>query len=709
MENTTISNPADSHRKNKWLTLNRFYNEAVGSEEELKAYDAEKSQIEVSKELENFLKSELESQKNQSKEKYSKEAIKMKEIGNKYLKKGELKKSIDFYSKAISFDYTNFYLWTNRALAYIKSDEIEKAVVDCTVVIELIEIEYEALGELSENLKDPYSKALLRRAKALKMIKQFDKALKDIGKCVDILGEDDESLVELKKEVEGEKGEEEENIVEEVKKDDSGHHDHDKEHEHEHEHHDNCGHAALDEDSKKFLDEFFILVSEKKIDFLNYDYFKLTKILDKRDKKILKYFMDKGGLKVTAKILKEGEFKLLNEDPGKIKLQFLNYFHIVMANNLVFMNKLNEEGVITFLMNEILKNLFNLEKSQTGKNKEILELKIEEFTELLILFSSNNSSGKFMASNSHIFLKIFDLAFLHFPNFQKNYSFISSILTLISNLFIFNSTPDAPNTILTYISDNYLKNIFITFSLFLQPESTIYVNFKKSILAFMSNFLIAAKPRNFCVLSIMTSSSSDNTPEIDFEERSSSPPLFFFENLVKDGMKILDFSVEKHKKFGQNTRKYFDYFINIFMNLLHGNKNKRVIIAFLQVMNQKKITVFSLRLLNLFMKFENEKTTLMYLSTLGRIVSFFARFYTMRYIGKEKTLILENAKMLAKIFVRNQTNQAFCSEASMFFVAMLQMDLELKQDIFGVLKEEGYLVEFHKGVLLQGPDVDKVR
>ena len=60
----------------------------------------------------------------------------MKEKGNTAMKEGDYQKAIEFYTLALEHIKDLKSIYTNRALAYIKRKKYQKAIKDCTNVIE---------------------------------------------------------------------------------------------------------------------------------------------------------------------------------------------------------------------------------------------------------------------------------------------------------------------------------------------------------------------------------------------------------------------------------------------------------------------------------------------------------------------------------------------------------------------------------------------
>jgi len=131
------------------------------------------------------------------KEESQRKSLKLKEEGNKAFKEKKYKKAINLYSEAIEESRGIMYLYTNRAMAYLQTEEYNKAIEDCNRVIEYYELFEE---ELNKNV-DTYTKALLRRAKALLAIKDYQEAKDTIDKAVDY-NEGNEEILKFQKEIE---------------------------------------------------------------------------------------------------------------------------------------------------------------------------------------------------------------------------------------------------------------------------------------------------------------------------------------------------------------------------------------------------------------------------------------------------------------------------------------------------------------------------
>ena len=131
------------------------------------------------------------------KEESQRKSLKLKEEGNKAFKDKKYKKAINLYSEAIEESRGIMYLYTNRAMAYIQTEEYNKAIEDCDRVIQYYELFEE---ELNRNV-DTYTKALVRKAKALLAIKDYQEAKDTIDKAVEY-NEDNQEIIKFQKEIE---------------------------------------------------------------------------------------------------------------------------------------------------------------------------------------------------------------------------------------------------------------------------------------------------------------------------------------------------------------------------------------------------------------------------------------------------------------------------------------------------------------------------
>ena len=104
--------------------------------------------------------------------KRAKQLKQKKEEGNQLFKSSNWSGAYDIYTEALLIDpcnkFTNAKLYFNRAIVAAKLNKLQESVDDCTKAL-----------ELDEN----YTKALLRRAKSLMDLENYEEAVRDYEKA----------------------------------------------------------------------------------------------------------------------------------------------------------------------------------------------------------------------------------------------------------------------------------------------------------------------------------------------------------------------------------------------------------------------------------------------------------------------------------------------------------------------------------------------
>lgn len=103
--------------------------------------------------------------------------------GNEAMKRGLYKTANKHYCDALDHKRGLMPIYTNRALARLKLEMWQDAVDDCTRVLEYCEV----FDESYEKQKDLCYKALTRRAQALRGMKEFELAFKDLEQAMKLL------------------------------------------------------------------------------------------------------------------------------------------------------------------------------------------------------------------------------------------------------------------------------------------------------------------------------------------------------------------------------------------------------------------------------------------------------------------------------------------------------------------------------------------
>ncbi|KAH9510167.1 hypothetical protein Btru_043643 [Bulinus truncatus] len=147
-------------------------------------FDVDKALEEVDKDK---TKSETSSSEYETDEEWEQERKKYlagveKDKGNEFLKKGEIEKAIEAYSKGMQYDPTNAILPANRAMALLKQQKFAASELDCT---------------LSLTLDPLYVKAYLRRATARSCMSKLNDAIADYRRVLDLEPSNKQAKTEL--------------------------------------------------------------------------------------------------------------------------------------------------------------------------------------------------------------------------------------------------------------------------------------------------------------------------------------------------------------------------------------------------------------------------------------------------------------------------------------------------------------------------------
>lgn len=103
------------------------------------------------------------------------EATALKVKGNEAMKRGLYKSAKQHYSDALEHKKDMLELYTNRALACIKLEQMQQAIDDCSRVLEYCEVFDKGWTKEA----DICYKAFMRRGQALKFNKDFKLAIED--------------------------------------------------------------------------------------------------------------------------------------------------------------------------------------------------------------------------------------------------------------------------------------------------------------------------------------------------------------------------------------------------------------------------------------------------------------------------------------------------------------------------------------------------
>ena len=376
------------------------------------------------------------------KEESQRKSLKLKEEGNQAFKEKKYKKAINLYSQAIEETRGIMYLYTNRAMAYIQTEEYNKAIEDCDRVIQYYELFEE---ELNKNV-DTYTKALVRKAKALLAIKDYQEAKETIDKAIEY-NEDNTEIIKFQKEIENSL-----NLNKKAKE-------------------------ALKKKNDKNDENFTIvnnLIFELKKRLYNKEIVKKNELIDAFDK--VKNIFEKENKKI-ASTTKDNNFILFFSISGGIETLF-NYLKS-QANNdsdvltkileLLYIINLNPK-YITLIneckgYNQLIEFLFKTESQENGEKKPEKKLAInlkqaDIILSLLEKATLDDSCRKRITDMDHIDLmaKIV-LSKYELSKVQdvETANLLSKIYTFICNICY--STTDIRSKIAKGVSDSFFKQL----------------------------------------------------------------------------------------------------------------------------------------------------------------------------------------------------------------------------------------------------------
>lgn len=479
------------------------------------------------------LKSDMEKRAANQK-KRTKESNDLKDKGNEWMKKKRYVEAIKAYSEAIEVQRSNRVVWSNRALAYIKSEQYNEAVDDCTKMLEYSEVMEDGYL-LSKELN---FKFFARRAMAYEGLKKFDKALEDINEALKLIP-DDKSALEAKKGIE-------ERLSEMIKLQTL-----EKKMEGEAKELKKFTGAQLE--GKNQMDQYLALVDGgRQEEVAGYNYLKLKECVE--DPELQLYFLKANGLGKIKKVLKQGWYTVLTRAES---LKFFTFVHILGAKSPLIVDELVENKFIRNLIkkiSDILSEMFTIKQEGTEEQKgPVIEeglgnhteqkvekednydykiLELEELFELLISLTENRKARAYMKEKVHLFGPIFVTVHEHIlPQYEKEYSLITSILTLFSNLSM-NDTGMKNQEIKESLIANYKTFLLSYFGMILSKSNLKFLGLKKACLTFIVNLLTDKTFRDYCN-SMIASFESINKGKTNIlvKAEDSNHAAFFIQNL----------------------------------------------------------------------------------------------------------------------------------------------------------------------------------
>ena len=396
------------------------------------------------------------------KEESQRKSLKLKEEGNIFFKEKKYKKAIEKYTEAIEETRGMMYLYTNRAMAYIQVGEYNKAIEDCDRVIQYYELFEE---ELNKNV-DTYTKALIRKAKALLSIKDYQEAKDTIDKAKDY-NEDNEEIIKFQKEIENSLNLNKK-ALEALKKNKNSN-----------DNNFSCIKNLIDEIRKRLYDKEIVKKKEL-IEIFD----KVKSIFEKENKKLINtnkdnnyilFFSISGGIETLFNFLKSQS----NKD-SDILTKILELL-IVSTSNPKYMTLINEcKGY-----NQLIDFLFKTESSKEKK----LAINLSQADMILTLLEKatlDDACRKTITSIEHIDL----MAGIVLQKYELNLvqdiqtaNLLSKIYTFICNICY--SSNDIRSKIAKGVSDYFFNQL----NLFIEKYN-IEIEYHRNLLGSVLSFII---------------------------------------------------------------------------------------------------------------------------------------------------------------------------------------------------------------------------
>ncbi|CAD8127097.1 unnamed protein product [Paramecium sonneborni] len=333
-------------------------------------------------------------------------ADELKKIGNEYYLNGNYQQAIIMYTEALKLIQDNVVLWLNRAISYIKLNQFNQAIEDCSKVLE---IAHQGKYTILAN-SDNCFKAYLRRAFAFYKINQFDNALQDIEQAL-IIDHKNLEAKNLKIDVERQlilqqQNQNKKNSLNRLR---------------------NCilKKKIIDTELnyKDVIDSFF-LQNEK------FDLLQAFQVIQKNTDESAAYFYDKKGIETLIQIIKSDEDRLHDQYNLMASLPAL-ILQCYQENNYLyqvqFIRKYNGVDVLT------QKIISLLEKANQKKNSAIYDC-IKDYIDALNILTDEKVRNLIQSNpifETKFYKQIFNpILILH----NTEYDLVSSLLSLCANL-----------------------------------------------------------------------------------------------------------------------------------------------------------------------------------------------------------------------------------------------------------------------------------
>lgn len=626
----------------------------------------------------------------------AREAQELKQKANELMKKKMYDRAAQVYSEAIELNRSDKYLWTNRALAYLKQGEFEKAVDDCSKMLEYAEVLEHGY---SESL-DANFKFFARRAMGHKGLKKYDLALKDIEAALALIP-GDASALETRKELEqlAESSKKLEELSQQLGAEDLARR-----------------FTAEQLAAKQLADDFLALSSdagfkrqENKDKLRTFDYFQLRELVKDEDLKL--YFLHKHGLKALKRIFKAELYSVTSSD----KLNLLPFVQVLCESSPLFQEQMVDSLFVRAALKKILavlEELFpnNVEKAERTESKEKESVKaeggpeqseaagpdslepqmaqtasidqmfdykmieLEAIFEMLISLTENRNVRAYLRDKPHLLIPAFKI--LHenvFPRWAKEFSLLSSVINFYSNLCMTDVGIKSAEIRENFIQ-HYIPWVCSFSASVLGKNQSKLLTLKNSCLAFVVNLSTDKKFRDHTINLVLTFEGlHKNSANILVAADDFNHTAYFMQNLgICFNILFRKVAEGCYKEHLDAIMKFYEHSTSILINLFFQLTDKSVVSHMQRHFKRWKLDTVCIDILHGILKNKLNVGVLM-----NRFINVVAKLsFEDSPANNEKVffIVCETAKLFPE---SNEENQQFFTDAIRFLASTFQEKKEI--------------------------------
>lgn len=530
-----------------------------------------------------------------------KAANEQKDQANVLMKKKDYFRAIELYTQALDLNKSGKYLWTNRALAYLKFGKYQECEDDCTRILEYSEY----LEDGFTKSKDPNFKAFCRRAQAKLEMKKYDEAITDVDLALTLFP-GDKGALELKDYINKRKDNDEElkKLDQTIKGFDKDNFDDPKYL------HMKAGMVVVDIflELKKHLND-----ETKKQAIKEFDYGALVMALGKEmdEKDLGLYFYRKGGFDLIKLIMQK---ELYTPFARENKYNLFNFLHVVLEENELFQIEAKDCGIIRVAIKNLAKlaeKTFKNTGIPIGDSDKIPDQKenkdpnqaeetpvadqidyflnyktMEEIFEILTCCSMNTKCRIYIREKPHLLVPIFGLITTGLSTkIEDEYELYSSVILLYCNLFI-HELDRGHNELKATIIKEHSSLLIKTFGHILRKSNKKYLVIKKTVLSFLSNLFLEKEVRRGALLQLLLEVTTDTQTLMD-----NCPFAYILQSIGKDLFTMEKNYPSKNPTFNTHFHGYIENLCAMFINMNYALTDEKLKIRFKYWISETKINL----------------------------------------------------------------------------------------------------------------------